>query len=129
MKNRNELLANYMGFEKVKINHFGTIYETKWQLENEDWLNKVGLTNVGEYFVNLKEDLFFETDNETVKYHSSWDWLLPVWHKASCQFFDSEFREIKAKICMAICDVNIDNAYKYLSSLISVAKMKGLWSV
>jgi hypothetical protein len=57
------------------------------------------------------------------KYHRSWDWFMPVWKKANDEItgeeYGSSYIGLKAKIIMAICDVNIENACKYLSELIT----------
>ena len=67
----------------------------------------------------------------SVKYSESWDWFLPVWKKASDEISGSEYGStyngLKAKIMMAICDVNLENACKYLADLIqSDLKMKAV---
>lgn len=72
----NTIIAGFMGFEKITIGYFGTEDETEWQKENEDWLEHNGLDSVGEYFVNVEEDKWFESKD--IKYHTSWDWIMPV---------------------------------------------------
>jgi hypothetical protein len=72
----NKLIAEFMGFERVTIGYFGANDETQWQRDHEDWLDYVGLHSIGEYFVNVEEDKWFECGDG--KYHTSWDWIMPV---------------------------------------------------
>lgn len=69
-------IAKFMGYEKVHVGYAGTEEETEWQRNNEEWMSKVGIENVGDYIVNVKEDKWHNW--EDVKYHTSWDWLKPV---------------------------------------------------
>lgn len=75
----NRLIAEFMGFEFVTVNFFGTSDETDWQKINAEWMDKVGMDSVGDYIVNIHLDRFHEWDE--VAYHSSWDWLIHVWAK------------------------------------------------
>ncbi len=72
----NEIISNFMGFEKVRIGYLGTKSETKWQLKHEKWLEKNDIDNVGTYIVNVKKNKCIGWDS--VAYHKSWDWLMPV---------------------------------------------------
>jgi hypothetical protein len=83
----NAIIAKFMGYNIVDIGYSGTEEETEWQRNNEEWMNKVGLTQVGRYIVNVNENIFHFLDD--IKYHSSWDWLRPVWDK----FRDLKFKE------------------------------------
>lgn len=78
-KMMNEVIARFMGYEKVTVGYSGTDEETEWQRSNEQWMDKVRLVMVGNYFVNVSEDKWFEC--EYIKYHSSWEWLMPVVEK------------------------------------------------
>lgn len=75
---RNEAIARFMGYEFVTVGYFGTPSETKWQKENENWQYKVGLDDIGDYWVNIKEDKFINADDEGLNYDSSWNSLMPV---------------------------------------------------
>lgn len=75
----NLAIAKFMGFDAVQVGYAGTEEETEWQRNHEEWMGKVGIESVGRYIVNVKEDKWHEW--EDMRYHSSWDWLMPVWGK------------------------------------------------
>ena len=83
----NRLLAEFMGFEKVEIGYFGTEDETEWQKDKEKWMDKVGLDNVGNFFVSIRQNKWHYC--EDVKYHSSWDWIMPVIEKIESLGYDT----------------------------------------
>ena len=77
----NKVIAEFMGYEKVKIGYFGTDEETDWMRKNKKWMDEVGLDNIGDFFVKIdgiKSRWFYCED---AKYHSSWDELIPVLQK------------------------------------------------
>lgn len=121
MSKTNELFSSFMGYEKVFVGYFGMPDETNWQIENQEWLNEMQIESVGAYAVNVKENLHHQWDD--LAYFYSWDWLMPVWKKANDEItgqeYGSSYIELKARICMAICDANIENACKYISELIT----------
>jgi len=78
--NQNELIAEFMGFTKVTIDYVDTEYETQWQKDNQDWIEKMEIDSVGDYYVNVPENKFFDTE-DGLKYDTSWDWLIPVVEK------------------------------------------------
>ncbi|MDA3832084.1 MAG: hypothetical protein PF495_01675 [Spirochaetales bacterium] len=47
-----ELAEKVMGWELLKVGHFGTEYETPRQAGLEAWMNNCGLDSVGEYFID-----------------------------------------------------------------------------
>ena len=55
----NDLIAKFMGYDKVTIGYFEGESETQWQRDNQDWLDKVGLENIGDFYVNVLENKFF----------------------------------------------------------------------
>jgi hypothetical protein len=121
MKNINELFANFMGYEKVVVGYVGMPDETKWQIENEDWLAEMKIENVGTYAANVSENFIHEWDD--LQYEYSWDWFMSVWDKANTKItgeeYGSSYIGLKAKIMMAICDVNLEKACKYVAELIT----------
>lgn len=81
----NEAIAVFMGFEKVHVGFFRckdgdpVNDETEWQVANDEWLDKMGIEDVGDFIVNVKEDKYHNW--EDVNYHTSWDWMMPVVEK------------------------------------------------
>jgi hypothetical protein len=72
----NKLIAEFMGFEKVTVGYIGCDDETEWQRIHINWMDENELDSVGDYAVNIAANKWFEW--EDVKYHSSWDWIMPV---------------------------------------------------
>lgn len=72
----NKLIAEFMGFNKVRVGYFGDSSETKWQRDNKKWLEKNEIESVGTYIVNIKKNKCIEWGD--VSYHKSFDWLIPV---------------------------------------------------
>jgi hypothetical protein len=75
----NKLIAEFMGFELVTIGYFGCPDETEWQVKNALWLEDVGLSDVGEYFVDVP-DLKWHSKEE-LDYSTDWSLLMPVVEK------------------------------------------------
>lgn len=75
----NYAIAKFMGFEKVTVGYAGTEEETEWQNNHIEWMHKVGIQLVGDYIVNVKENLWYGWAG--VSYYTSWDWLMPVVEK------------------------------------------------
>lgn len=96
----NEAIAVFMGFEKVRVGYIGCkdgdpeYDETAWQVANEEWLEKMGIENIGYYVVNVNGNEWYEWRD--VEYHNSWDWLHPVWDKLRTELF----------VCMPDCGFN-----------------------
>ena len=84
----NQLIAEFMGFEKVKIGYFGWHDETEWQKQNEKWIDDNGLESVGDFIVSLDDNQWFYWGE--VAYHSDWNWLMPVVHKIKFYYPDAE---------------------------------------
>lgn len=72
----NQLIAEFMGYEKVTVGYYGGDDETEWQRNNQDFMRETGMDDIGDYIVNVKEKRWF--DWHAVKYHTSWNWLMPV---------------------------------------------------
>lgn len=75
----NAVIAKFMGYEYITVGYAGSEEETEWQRNNEEWMNKVGIENVGRYLVNVKEDEWYPFDD--INYHIYWDQLMPVIEK------------------------------------------------
>lgn len=79
----NEIIANFLGYEKVTVGYFGSKDgddgETEWQLAHKDWMKAVGIENVGDYIVNIPKNDWRHW--EEVRYHKSWSQLMPVVEK------------------------------------------------
>jgi ABC-type Fe3+/spermidine/putrescine transport system ATPase subunit len=97
---RNESIANFMGYENVTVGYYGEDDETEWQRQNEEWMDKVGMEDIGNYWVNIKENRFYEV--EELQYHSSWDWLMPVVQKIEASGFEIDICQNK---CLIMNDV------------------------
>jgi hypothetical protein len=104
-KTDNELIAEFMGFKKVTVGYFGDD-ETEWQTDNREWMDKVDLNSVGDYAVDVQNDSWRAW--ESVKYHKSWNQLMPVVAKIS------EYRLAYPKESGWVCDCKIVVGQKYL---------------
>lgn len=87
----NELIAEFMGYESIRIGYYGTDDETEWQVKNKDWLDKPEIieqydNSVGDYYVNIDRNLIIP--QEEVNYADSWDWLMPVVEKIESSGFN-----------------------------------------
>jgi outer membrane phospholipase A len=76
---KNAFIAKFMGYKRVTVGYSGTEEETGWQRDNEQWMNKVGITMVGHYYVDVDNDEWVHC--EDVNYDKSWDALMPVVEK------------------------------------------------
>jgi len=56
---------------------------------------------------------------DELKYHSSWDWLMPVIHKILQDNDGTEFFNFSANISHALFNNNINNAYKSVVEFIN----------
>ena len=74
---KNDLIAEFMGYEKVTIGFFHGDSETQWQRENQDWMDRVGLDYVGDYYVNVSENKFYNISNAELWY-GEWNNLMSV---------------------------------------------------
>lgn len=98
----NKLIASFMDFEFVTVGYFGCEDQTEWQVKNQEWCERVGLDSVGDYIVNTSTDLWFEVDE--IKYHTSFDWIMPVWYKVR----DLKFTDVKTQLEHSSIKVSID---------------------
>lgn len=127
IKQQNEIIARFMGYEKVRIGYYGCkdgdpeTDETEWQVKNEDWCNKMGIEDIGDYIVNIRTNKWHEWKD--VKYNSDWSWFMPVWDK----FIDLRFSipmqqlrhsELKSTVGLAILYGGIELAHNNISEAI-----------
>ena len=68
----------------------------------------------GTFGYRWKDNYTYHLDQ--LQYHTSWDWLMPVWKKANEIIIGNA--ELKARILMAIADVEIEKAANYIVQLI-----------
>lgn len=85
-RHMNEAIAAFEGWQLVSIGYFGSRDggeddETDWQVENEAWLEKVDLSEVGRYFVNVQKDEFVEEGD--LDYMKDWNHMMRVVIKIS----------------------------------------------
>lgn len=76
----NDLIAKFMGYDKVTIGYIEGESETQWQRDNQNWLDKVGLENIGDYYVNVLENKFFTVYGNELWY-GEWNNLMNVIEK------------------------------------------------
>ena len=65
-------LMEVLGFDFVEVGYFGCEDETPWQTANELWMDEVGLSDVGAYFVNTDSG---EWVDGSVDLLADWDWV------------------------------------------------------
>jgi len=58
-----------MGWELFKCNYFSSQEESPRQTKLEPWINKVGITDVGDYFIDVDSDFWISVD----EWHPSTD--------------------------------------------------------
>lgn len=71
-----------------------------------------------EHHYHVDGSSYFETPHnggvieaDELKYHTSWDWLIPVVEKIDNLETDDEFAESMGDITHALIDINIDELY------------------
>lgn len=83
----NITIAEFCGFTHVKVGYVGVTdnryvdAQTKWQLDNEEWLDKMGIGEIGEYLVNVEKDEYYQLRD--AEYDKDYQLLIPAWFK--CQ--------------------------------------------
>ncbi len=65
-------------------------------------------------------DLGTKGDFSHLKYHTSWDWLVPVIHKILHDNNDSSFFKFSMSVSNAIFNNNIDNAHNAVVEFIKI---------
>lgn len=89
-------IAKFMGYEKVTVGYSGSEEETEWQRNHEEWMIKVGIQLVGDYIVDVPNNVWYSW--EDVKYHTSWDWLMEAWRKLRSSIWE-RFNEYPSDFC------------------------------
>ena len=93
----NDLIAKFMGYDKVTIGYFEGESETQWQRDNQDWLDKVGLENIGDFYVNVLENKFFTVYGNELCYRE-WNNLMKVIEKIEDMGYLTSITKYKQQI-------------------------------
>lgn len=56
------LAEEVMGWEKLDMGYWGDMSETPRQTELKDWIEKAGITSVGDYWIRLDPEWWMECD-------------------------------------------------------------------
>jgi Fe2+ or Zn2+ uptake regulation protein len=80
----------FLGYDFVKVGYYGTKdgieKETKFQITEQEWIDKVGIDSVGEYFIIKNNDEFHHMYNDNwskiIDFKNDWNWLIKVAVKA-----------------------------------------------
>lgn len=118
------LISKFMDFDYVEVGYFGD-EQTEWQVKHEEWMDKNALYDVGEYFVNVEKNEWYEF--EKAKYHSSWNRLMPVVKKIvnlPDAEKESEGWYAKGSIETFLCMVDIKKVYEYVIEYINWYNLK-----
>lgn len=114
------MIAKFMGLEYAKIGYTGTKYETPWQRSNDALMDQLGMTNVGEFFIDRQTNTFFEFDDID---YTRWDYLMPVVEK-----IEAMGHEIS--ICEDRCDVTAkDDENGFIGSSCHSTKLKATYEI
>lgn len=89
---KNAFIAKFMGYERVTVGYSSTEEETEWQRNNEQWMDKVGITMVGDYYVDVENDEWMFCDD--ANYDKSWDALMPVVEKIEAVQLDDKWHVV-----------------------------------
>lgn len=96
--NNTQLIAEFMGYKKVRIGYYGISEkeddagESEWQTINREWIDEAGIESVGWYYVNVDENKWFEEDD--LDYHKDWNKLMEAWYR----FRDLRFKETRDEL-------------------------------
>ena len=66
----------------------------------------------------LEDDIWYTIEQS--KFHTSWDWLIPVIHKILHDNNDSSFFKFSMSVSNAIFNNNIDNAHNAVVEFIKI---------
>jgi hypothetical protein len=118
----NRLIAEFLGYEKVRVGYFNDLDpedgQTEWQVQNEKWMERMGMENVGNYYVNVLHDKWFEC--EDAAYHTDWNKLMEAWDlcraKVWAKYMDypSEYFKLQEKYANKCIYPDVKEAYETL---------------
>ena len=100
----NETIAEFMGIEEA------------YNPNGNDWVLKTTIPNT-----NGDTDILESCKSNELKYHTSWDWLMPV--VETCYHNGADSNEI-GDITHALLDCDIDNTYKAVVEFIKIYNKK-----
>lgn len=79
MTESDKLIAKFIGLDFVTVGYFDDKEtETKWQLKNENWMDKMEIQNVGDYLVNVEKNIAHSVQYDRQDYKNDWNLLIPV---------------------------------------------------
>lgn len=87
--------AEFLGWEYQKIGFFddhdadSEYPETKWQVKNTEWLDKVGCTEVGEYLLSVEKDRVIDFARFNPHEETGRHWLVEMISKLSPEQYES----------------------------------------
>lgn len=92
----NDLIAKFMGYDRVTVGYLGCEDETQWQLDNQKWMEKVELESVGDYYVNIPNDEYYNIEYDELRY-DEWNNLMKVIEKIESMGFLTSLMTINPK--------------------------------
>ena len=115
----NKLIAEFMGFS---LNQFGEVDNSNIYLQ---WMS----TNINCVYDIQHDDFPLLDRNDYWKFHSSWDWLMPVWNKI-LKFGKSEFGfQWEQSIGETFITINTGNHNKFKLSWLNSGEIKDVYYV
>ncbi len=73
--------------------------------------NKLIAEFMGEPYYYADEERYYYADDEGMKFHTSWDWLMPVVIKCFDKHFENS-DDLNFKLNDALLETNIESLYK-----------------
>ncbi len=114
----NKLIAGFLQLQYHKVN------QRKWISQSFD---DYGSTALNGYWMEKGEYYFYNSEQcseSQLKFHSSWDWLMPVLDKIQAQVYGVN---IVNNYCQIIV-LNKNNTYKYAKTVTeSKSKIENAW--
>jgi len=126
------LIAKFMGYRVEKVIRKHTFDSNKNVTDYKAYHNEQLIMSTPETLCNDVETHCWDFIIRTVKYHKSWDYLMPVYRKIrdilnERSKYDkhtrTEYNLLELDAQMAICEVNIEKAF------ISIVKFIEFWNV